>query len=92
VTKRISRISRCDAGFRALMKHLQMTPAPDASGAPLVTHLPGRTGWELRLVVQGGLRILKRIRQVDGDVFRQRPKLGRADWLRLIGWKALNYP
>jgi len=24
------------------------------SGAPLATRLPGRTGWELRLVVQGG--------------------------------------
>jgi squalene synthase HpnC len=30
-------------------------------GAPLAKHVPGRAGWELRLVVQGGLRILDKI-------------------------------
>lgn len=54
-------------------------------GAPLVHALPGRMGWEIRLTVQGGLRILERIRQVRGDVFRRRPKLGPWDWLVLGG-------
>ena len=53
------------------------------SGAPLVHQLPGRFGWEIRLTVQGGLRILERIRQVRGDVFARRPKLGTRDWLLL---------
>lgn len=57
------------------------------SGAPLAGSLPGRIGWELRLVVQGGLRILERIEQANGDVFRHRPVLGPMDWL-LIGWRA----
>lgn len=52
-------------------------------GAPLVHALPGRLGWEIRLTVQGGLRILERLRQVRGDVFHRRPKLGKADWLVL---------
>ena len=30
-------------------------------GAPLVHRVPGRAGWELRLVVQGGLRILDKV-------------------------------
>jgi squalene synthase HpnC len=51
------------------------------SGAPLTRRLAGRIGWELRLVVQGGLRILERIDLVDGDVFGRRPQLGPADWL-----------
>lgn len=55
------------------------------SGAPLVRSLPGRLGWEIRLTVQGGLRILDRLRQVRGDVFRQRPKLGKRDWLIVAG-------
>jgi squalene synthase HpnC len=63
----------------------------DADGMPLARRLPGRVGWELRLVVQGGLRILQRIEQVDYDVFRHRPKLGRADW-PLIGLRSLFYP
>ena len=84
--------SDCDAAFRALMKHLvDDARALMHAGMPLARTLPGRTGWELRLVVQGGLRILQRIEQVDYDVFRHRPKLGRADW-PVIGWKALNYP
>ena len=30
-------------------------------GAPLVDAIRGRAGWELRFVVQGGLRILEKI-------------------------------
>ena len=54
-------------------------------GAPLVHALPGRIGWEIRLTVQGGLRILERLRQVRGNVFERRPKLGRMDWLVMAG-------
>jgi squalene synthase HpnC len=58
------------------------------AGAPLVHALPGRMGWEIRFTVQGGLRILERIRRVRGDVFRRRPVLRPADWL-LIGSRTL---
>ncbi len=54
-------------------------------GLPLVHALPGRLGWEIRLTVQGGLRILERLRRVRGDVFRHRPKLGKWDWAVLLG-------
>jgi phytoene/squalene synthetase len=50
------------------------------SGAPLGPRLGGRIGWELRLVVQGGLRIAERIDAVRGDVYRHRPVLGKSDW------------
>ncbi len=59
------------------------------SGAPLAKRLPGRVGWELRLVVQGGLRILEKIESVGFDVFTRRPKLGPADWLLML-WRALR--
>jgi squalene synthase HpnC len=57
------------------------------AGAPLALRLPGRIGWELRLVVQGGLRILDHIEAAGGDVFRHRPKLGLVDWL-CMAWRA----
>lgn len=60
------------------------------AGAPLALRLPGRPGWELRLVVCGGLRILERIQAVGYDVFHARPTLGRRDWLALAG-RALIY-
>ncbi len=54
-------------------------------GAPLVHALPGRIGWEIRLTVQGGLRILERLRRVRGNVFQRRPTLGKWDWLVVAG-------
>jgi squalene synthase HpnC len=58
-------------------------------GAPLALMLPGRVGWELRLVVQGGLRILERIEGAGYDVFRHRPTLTKRDYLRML-WRALR--
>lgn len=59
------------------------------SGAPLARRLPGRIGLELRLVVQGGLRILERIEMSRYDVFMNRPELGMKDWGVML-WRALN--
>src|SRR5262249_32073790 len=53
------------------------------AGAPLAGALGGRIGLELRLVIEGGLRIAERIDAVRGDVFRHRPTLGTRDWLLL---------
>jgi squalene synthase HpnC len=59
---------------------VQRTRAMINSGAPLALRLPGRVGLELRLVVQGGLRILEKIEAVDFDVFHHRPVLTPLDW------------
>ena len=77
------------SGWRALMRfEVDRTRALMLSGAPLARRLPGRVGWELRMVVQGGLRILDEIEKADYDVFLQRPVLKAPDWLA-IGWRAL---
>ena len=82
-------VGRVDTGFTSMMAfEVERTRALMQSGAALALRLPGRIGWELRLVVQGGLRILKRIEQAGFDVFRQRPVLGPWDWLT-IGAAAL---
>jgi len=57
-------------------------------GAPIALALPGRIGWELRLVVQGGLRILAKIEAMNFASFARRPRLAAADHLR-IGFRAL---
>jgi len=54
-----------------------------AQGAPLGRALPGRMGLEIRATILGGATILDKIDAVRGDVFRHRPKLGKADWLRI---------
>jgi squalene synthase HpnC len=60
-----------------------------AEGAPLALRLPGRIGWELRLVVQGGLRILEKIAAMDHDSLQARPVVDRGDAPRLL-WRALR--
>ena len=49
------------------------------AGAPLVHRVPGRAGWELRLVVQGGLRILDKIAAGGFDSMHRRPRIGPLD-------------
>ena len=61
-------------------------------GAPLVTSLSGRIGFELRLIVQGGLRILEKIERLDYDVLTQRPTLGHIDWLVMLTRALRTYP
>lgn len=60
-----------------------------ASGAPLVHRLPGRMGWELRLVVQGGLRILDKVEALDYATWRERPRLRAWDGPVLL-WRSLR--
>ncbi|HWH83850.1 MAG TPA: squalene synthase HpnC [Burkholderiaceae bacterium] len=58
-----------------------------AAGAPLVHTVPGRAGWELRLVVQGGLRILDKIEALGFATLQQRPTLRWHDAPALL-WRA----
>jgi squalene synthase HpnC len=57
------------------------------AGAPLARRVPGRAGWELRLVVQGGLRILDKIASQDHRSWSERSKLRWPDLL-VMGWRA----
>jgi squalene synthase HpnC len=79
---------RADDPWRRLMAfQVARTRSMLQAGGPLARALPGRIGWELRLVVQGGLRILERIDRAGGDVFRHRPVLRAPDW-SLMFWRA----
>ena len=57
-------------------------------GSQLVHLIPGRAGWELRFVVQGGLRILDKIKALDYAMLIHRSKLSKLDYV-VIGWRAL---
>ena len=57
-------------------------------GSSLVHQIPGRAGWELRLVVQGGLRILDKIATLNYATLRQRPTLRWWD-VPVMLWRAV---
>jgi len=58
------------------------------SGKPLGRILTGRIGFEMRMIIAGGERIIAKINKVNGDVFNFRPTLNYTDWL-IVFFKAL---
>jgi squalene synthase HpnC len=68
-------------------EQVSLARAAMQNGLPLVHRVPGRAGWELRLVVQGGLRILERIEALQFGTLQTRPTLRRRD-LALMLWRA----
>ncbi len=56
-------------------------------GVSLPFRVPGRMGWELRLVVQGGLRVAEKIRAMNHATLLHRPRL-RAWDAPLLLWRA----
>lgn len=72
--------------WQALMQYeITRTRALLLDGSGLCKRLPGRIGFELRLVVQGGLRILEKIENHHADVFHHRPKITAFDSMVLFG-------
>jgi squalene synthase HpnC len=81
VTEEDIAASRLSPQWKALMAfQVERSRILMRQGAPLVHALHGRLGWEIRLTIQGGLRILEKIDAADYDVFRHRPRLGPLDW------------
>jgi squalene synthase HpnC len=54
------------------------------AGLPLANALPLRARIELKMVVAGGLRILRAVDLAQGDVFRRRPVLRLRDWAMMF--------
>jgi len=59
-----------------------------AAGKPLGRVLPGRMGLEMRMIINGGDKIIYKLKKVRGDIFKHRPTLKAWDW-PLIIFKAL---
>ncbi len=56
-------------------------------GKPLGNTVRGRFGFQLRIMINGGLRILHLLEKQKTDLF-SRPRLGPGDWLWMI-WRVL---
>lgn len=84
VTEQHFRDRRTDPGMLELMRfQWRRARRMMLDGAPLARDVGGRFGFELRLIVEGGLRILDRLEANTGDVFA-RPRLRRADLLLML--------
>lgn len=90
VTEEHLRTQTADVAWRALMR-FQIARAGTMleSGAPLVRALSGRISLELRMIVQGGRRMVEKLAAREGDVFTHRPLIRLPDW-PLMFWRALR--
>jgi len=52
-------------------------------GKPLGRVVHGRFGFQLRIMINGGLRVLELLEKQQTDYF-SRPRLSKSDWLRMI--------
>lgn len=87
-----AQIAAADAGglwTPMMLKQIERARRLLQAGAPLGLRLKGRIGLELRMIILGGDRILMKLHQQGGDVFRARPVLGWRDWLVMF-WRAVR--
>lgn len=75
----------CDENWRKLMKfQVDRACAVMISGAPLGSILTGRIGMEMRMIIAGGLCILRKLRSARYDMFNKRPVLRPLDWFAML--------
>ena len=80
-------------GFVELMRfEVERTRSLFDQGAALPGDLGGRLGFEVKLVLLGGRRVLTLIENAGYDVFTRRPRLTAPDWGRLLVRAAVPVP
>lgn len=78
--------------MRTLLNHqLQRAKSMMISGSPLGNHIPGRFGLQLRMMVNGGLQIIKLLENQRENVF-SRPRLNRKDWIKIALFAIMKKP
>lgn len=81
----------CAGASRMVADYAAAARARMLQGMPLARRIGGRAGWELRLVIAGGLRIVDKMASLDHATWRHRPKLGKRDLPWLL-WRAATLP
>lgn len=76
---------RADGRWRSFMRfQIERSRKMLQAGAPLGLALKGRMGIEIRATIFGGERILKKLHDADGDMFKARPVLTATDWVYML--------
>jgi squalene synthase HpnC len=79
---------RSDDAMRQLVREeIRVAREKMLMGEPLGCSIPGRFGFQLRIMINGGLRVLELLEQQQGDYFT-RPRLKGQDWLWMV-WRAI---
>jgi squalene synthase HpnC len=63
-----------------MLFNLERAEAMLLEGKPLGNVLPGRIGLEMRMIINGGERVIYKLKSVRGDIYKHRPTLQAWDW------------
>jgi squalene synthase HpnC len=63
-----------------MLFNIERAEAMLLEGKPLEHILPGRIGFEMRMIIGGGERVIYKLKNTRGDVFKHRPILQTWDW------------
>ncbi|MDO5640339.1 MAG: squalene synthase HpnC [Neisseria sp.] len=76
---------KADMAFRRLLAYeCEKAHKMLKAGSPLGKTLKGRIGFELRMIILGGQRIIQKLEENQYDVFGKRPKLEAKDWWKIV--------
>jgi squalene synthase HpnC len=76
-----------DAMLKLIQQQILYAREKMLFGKPLGRAVRGRFGFQLRIMINGGLRVLELLEQQQNDLF-SRPRLGKRDWMKMI-WRSL---
>ena len=80
-----------DAMRTLVSQQVQRAKAMMLSGIPLGKQIPGRFGLQLRMMINGGLQIIKLLENQQENVF-SRPRLQRIDWIKIVLYAIMKKP
>jgi squalene synthase HpnC len=85
VTQNMFELEQNNPNIKELLKHnVQRTQTLFDEGKNLLKYLNGRFKFEIKWTIAGGEKILDKIRKNDYNVFLQRPKLSKIDFILLF--------
>jgi squalene synthase HpnC len=88
VSEQQLRAARSDEAMRCLVqRQIDYAREKMLYGKPLGRAVGGRFGFQLRIMINGGLRVLDLLERQQDNLF-SRPRLGKRDWLWML-WHAL---
>lgn len=74
-----------DENWQKLMQlNIQRAENMLKTGKPLGKILTGRIGFEMRMIIAGGERIIHQLKAANGDIYKHRPILKSFDWAIII--------
>jgi hydroxysqualene synthase len=80
----ISKLREAEEARKAVLAQMRHVRRLLRTGAPLTELVGGRLKYELRAVIHGAEALLRKLEKLDGNSYRERPKLSKMEHLAVL--------